>query len=291
MKNRVFIIALILYLVFSPSGRVSAATITDINEHWAQASINKWITAGFISGYPEGSFKPDRKINRAEFVTLVNKAFKKQNVKAQCSFSDVKQSDWFYSAVVSGKAGGYISGYEGDTFRPNKPISRQEAAVIITRLLQLNTDSSNVKMTFKDAINFPSWSITSIKAVIASKIMKGYSDGTFKAEQSITRAEAVEALDRAFTTTMAFQGIKGMVKMNNQPAEGALIKLFAHNNPNIIKDVITTDKNGMYKITAQPGLYNLMITKDGSVGYADNVSVTKGIATLQDFSLVKVTVD
>ena len=291
MKNRFFAITLILYLVFSPSGRVSAATITDINGHWAQSSVNKWITAGFISGYPEGSFKPDRKISRAEFITLVSKSFKKQNLKAQCSFSDVKQSDWFYGVVVSGAAGGYISGYEGNTFRPNKTISRQEAAVIITRILQLNTGSSSVNMTFKDAANFPSWSINSIKAVASDKIMKGYSDGTFKAEQSITRAEAVVSLDRAFTTVMAFQGIKGVVKMNDQPVEGALVKLFASNNPNILKDVITTDKKGMYKITAQPGSYNLMVAKDGSLGYANNISVAKGIATLQDFSLVKVSVD
>ena len=285
------VIALIVYLVISPSSRVSAATITDINGHWAQASINKWITAGFISGYPEGSFKPDHKISRAEFVTLISKAFKKQNLKAKCSFADVKQSDWFYSMVVSGEAGGYISGYEGDTFRPNKPISRQEAAVIITRLLQLNTNSNNVNMGFKDAVKFPSWSITSVKAVVENKIMKGYADGTFKAEQSITRAEAVQALDRAYSTVMAFQGIKGVVKMDDIPVEGALVKLFTRNNPNTIKDVVTTDKNGMYKISAQPGSYNLRIAKDFSVGYADNISVTKDIATLQDFSLVEVTVD
>jgi len=289
LKYSLFIITLILYLVFTPA-KVSAATITDINGHWAQVSINKWISAGFISGYPGGSFKPDRKISRAEFVTLVNKAFKKQGLKAKGSFSDVKQSDWFYSVVVSSKAGGYISGYEGGTFRPNQNISRQEAAVIITRLLQLNTDSSNVNLAFKDANKFPSWSIASIKAVFAGKIMKGYSDGTFKAEQSITRAEAVEALDRAFTNVMAFQGIKGMVKMNNQPVEGALVKLFARNNPSILKDVITTDKNGLYKITAQPGLYNLVVEKDGSLGYANNVVVVKGIATLQDFELVKITI-
>ena len=289
MKCSLFTITLILYLVFSPA-TVSAATITDINGHWAQVSINKWISAGYVSGYPGGSFKPDQKISRAEFVTLVSKAFKKQSLKDQGSFSDVKQSDWFYSVVVSSKAGGYISGYEGGTFRPNQSISRQEAAVIITRLLQLNTDSSDVNLAFKDANKFPSWSITSIKAVVAGKIMKGYADGTFKAEQSITRAETVEALDRAFTNFMAFQGIKGVVKMNNQPVEGALVKLFAKNNPNIIKDVITTDKNGMYKISAQPGTYNLVVDKDGSLGNANNVVVVKGIAALQDFALVKITI-
>ncbi|ACV62850.1 S-layer domain protein [Desulfofarcimen acetoxidans DSM 771] len=288
MKNGLITLAVFICLVFSLSGGVSAATITDVKGHWAEASINKWISAGYVSGYPEGLFKPNQKISRAEFVTLVNKAFKKQNPNSQCKFSDVKQTDWFYPGVLAGVAGGYISGYEGGTFKPGKFISRQEAAVIITRLLQLNNGSN---MNFKDANSIPGWSASGIKAVVANNIMKGYSDGTFKAAQSITRAEAVTALDRAYVSFMAFQGVKGSVKMNNCPVEGALVKLFARNNPSVLKDVSTTDSNGMYKIAAQPGSYNLEVNKDGSLGYAYNISIGKGIATLQDFSLVKVSIN
>ena len=113
--------------------------IKDINGHWAQVHIEKLINDGLINGYPGGHFKPDDKITRAELVTLVNKAFKTKNNDTIYNFSDVNSSDWFYAEVMSAKAAGYISGYPDGTFKPNKVITRQEAAALITTLLNLES--------------------------------------------------------------------------------------------------------------------------------------------------------
>jgi hypothetical protein len=68
---------------------VTAAGITDTTEHWAQVHIEKWISDGLITGYPDGSFNPDNSITRAELVTLVNRAFDIPDNNSTSSFSDV----------------------------------------------------------------------------------------------------------------------------------------------------------------------------------------------------------
>ncbi|NLJ77204.1 MAG: S-layer homology domain-containing protein, partial [Peptococcaceae bacterium] len=51
------------------------ASMPDVNSHWAQASVEKWVDSGLAKGYPDGTFKPDNNITRAEFVALLNRAF------------------------------------------------------------------------------------------------------------------------------------------------------------------------------------------------------------------------
>ena len=76
-------------------------------------------------GLPDGTFKPDNSITRAEFVTLVNKAFN-MTAKAEIDFTDVPAGAWYYGEVAKAKAAGYIGGYPDNTMRPDNPISRQE---------------------------------------------------------------------------------------------------------------------------------------------------------------------
>lgn len=68
---------------------------SDIKGHWAEKQINDWVNKDLAKGYPGGTFKPDNSITRAEFITLVNRAFGFTE-KAQVSFSDVSSKDWFY---------------------------------------------------------------------------------------------------------------------------------------------------------------------------------------------------
>ena len=62
------------------------ASATDVHGHWAQEQIEKWLTDGLIKGYPDGQFKPDQEITRAEFVALVNVPLKNKLKKPQAAF-------------------------------------------------------------------------------------------------------------------------------------------------------------------------------------------------------------
>ncbi|MGI5921584.1 MAG: SwmB domain-containing protein [Syntrophomonadaceae bacterium] len=175
----------------------SIAQPSDIHEHWAQKQITSWLQKGLASGYPDGSFKPDNSITRAEFITLTNRAFSFTE-KADINYSDVEPDNWFAAEIARAQAAGYISGYDDGTMKPNQPISRQETAAIIARICKLDTSSHlNAVNKFKDAGTIPAWSKGSIGAVVAQGYMSGYPDQTYHPEKPISRAEAVVTLDNA----------------------------------------------------------------------------------------------
>ncbi|WCN38115.1 S-layer homology domain-containing protein [Aneurinibacillus uraniidurans] len=174
-------------------GTAAFAQAKDVENHWAKNQITKWVDAGYVTGYEDGTFKPDNSITRAEFIRLVNQSFDFTEV-ATIAYTDVSPSQWFYSEVAKAKAAGYISGYEDGTMKPNDKISRQEAAAIIQRLLNLpGTEASS----FQDGQTIASWAKGAVGSVAANKIMNGYPDGTFKPANDITRAESIVTLDKA----------------------------------------------------------------------------------------------
>jgi hypothetical protein len=195
-SRKAFVWIVALCLIFTSFGSVSAASSSDVKGHWAEATITSWMDKGLVSGYEDGSFRPEAHVSRQEFTAFVNRSFGFVEL-GSIEFTDVTQTDWSYLDISKAKAAGYIAGYADGTFQPTKEISRQEAAVIITNLLGLEKSSSADLYT--DTKNSPGWSKSAIGAVKDHGIMGGYPDGTFRPERSVTRAEAVVLLDRALT--------------------------------------------------------------------------------------------
>ncbi len=167
---------------------------TDIQGHWAQNTINKWVDKGDISGYPDGTFRPNNMITRAEFVVLVNNAMG-YSKSGYAYFSDVPNHYWGKNAIQTGVAAGYISGDGDGTFRPNDPVTRQEAAAMISRILGLKQNDSRA-YRYTDSYAISNWAKGVVGAVSEAGIMAGYPDGSFGPNKVLTRAEAVLALDK-----------------------------------------------------------------------------------------------
>ncbi|RKP46272.1 hypothetical protein D7Z26_24640 [Cohnella endophytica] len=168
---------------------------TDISGHWAESAIRTWLQEGLVSGLPDGSFHPDSKVTRAALVVMINRAFQYTKA-ATSSFSDISSAKWYALDVARAKEAGYMQGDGKDLFRPEASVTREEAAVIIARLLKLDTGSHTESAKFADAKSIANWSRGAISAVVAAGIMKGYGGNVFKAKQPLTRAEAVVILDR-----------------------------------------------------------------------------------------------
>jgi rubrerythrin len=198
-KMSVLVLAVFLFAVFAgfKVPKASAAAVpSDIFGSWAYSQISDLISQGGISGYPDGTFKPDNSVTRAEFISMINKAFH-YNTTAAISFSDVSPGDWFYNDIAKATVAGYISDYPDGTMKPENAISRAEAASIIMKLDKL-TELGAPVVAFKDAASF-SWSKVAIEVVTSAKIMNGYPDSSFKPANNITRGEAVIVLDQALT--------------------------------------------------------------------------------------------
>ncbi|QGU00318.1 hypothetical protein SYNTR_1724 [Candidatus Syntrophocurvum alkaliphilum] len=198
-KNKmlcVFLLFTFLFtIVFESTPNVYANnTLLDIKNHWAKDTIQEMVDGGIVRGYPDGTFKPNNSITRAEFMTLTNRVFNFTE-EGEIQFGDVPEDTWFTEAIKIAYAAGYIGGYPDGTIKPNNTISRQEAAIIITKIKQMKKNTNYIDI-FNDAKDIPSWSKGSVGAVAEAGFMGGYPDGSFKPIEPITRAEALVLLDR-----------------------------------------------------------------------------------------------
>ncbi|HPZ42770.1 MAG TPA: S-layer homology domain-containing protein [Bacillota bacterium] len=210
----------------------------------------------------------------------------------------MKPSDWFYDEVAYAKAAGYISGYPDGTFKPYNAITRQEAAVVIAKLLGLTPESGIAVEPFSDYISIDQWAMSSVDAVAAHGIMHGFPDKTFGPRKNITRAETVVILDRALAyqgdededeiidEIDEFLGIKGTVKINNQPVRGATVRIFVKDSREVLKDTVTGE-DGSFIFEVPEGEYELTAVREKYVGYT-GITVTKaGAADDQEISLAE----
>jgi hypothetical protein len=184
-------------------GAVSAeTTLKDLNGHWAASTISKWIDQGLIKGYEDNTIRPDNPVNRAEFVSMVNRAWGISNDGYSSAFQDVAKDQWYYSDIAAAYNLGYISGSSPETFEPDSTITREQAAVMIAQLLTLEANSENdVLSALADYEQLADWSRPYVETVFAQGILKGYPDKTFRPTRSVTRAEAMVIIDQAVRNT------------------------------------------------------------------------------------------
>ena len=169
--------------------------INDINGHWAKDDIEKFIKLGYAKGYEDNTFRPENQITRAEFITLVNKVFNLTE-KANPKFEDIRSKDWYYEDLRIAVKYGYINGYEDNTFRPNNPITRQEAMKIITTLKNnkdVNLDKIYQYSDFKD---IDCWAKEYVEGAIEAGYIRGDENKLIKPKGNITRAESITMLNR-----------------------------------------------------------------------------------------------
>ena len=193
-RQRVFLVTVLAMVLLVAFVGTAWAQFVDVEEHWAQAAIQRWLERDLVSGYPDGTFRPDSEVTRAEFITFVDRAFELPVRQGYTGFTDVQEGDWYYGHLVAAVQAGIIGGYPDGTFQPGASISRQEAASVLQRLLGL--EETQV-LTFDDSDEIGSWARLAVKAVVSAGIKGGYPDGTFRPEAPITRAETLTVLDRS----------------------------------------------------------------------------------------------
>jgi len=124
------------------------------------------------------------------------------SVEFGCSFTDVNENDWFFADVATAEKAGYISGYPDGTFHPNALITREEAAVILCRLINFDprTHANNIEFTDSDSIS--PWAYGYVNRLVYDNMIIGYSDNTFRPKNPVTRAEAVVLVDNTRLSLM-----------------------------------------------------------------------------------------
>lgn len=116
------------------------AGFNDIDSRvWYADTVGYAVEKGIVSGYPDGSFRPDQAITRAEFSSIASR-FAQLTLEKNLFFTDLPPSHWGYKAVRLAASNGWIFGYPDNTFRPERAITRAEVTSITNRMLNRQAD-------------------------------------------------------------------------------------------------------------------------------------------------------
>jgi hypothetical protein len=227
------LLALLTALAALPTAVAAEGATNDIAGHWAEAVMQKWIDGGSLSGYGDGVYRPDASITRAEFMALVNrmKGYGGESADA-AKYGDVSPDDWYYGAVSSALAAGYITGTGDAEMSPEKFITRQEAMAIMARIERIApADDVSVLAGTNDGESAAAWAKGYVAAAVENGLIGG-SGGGVSPLARITRAETVTLLDRVGSGARVF-GFAGefgpdtgtrTVKSASVTAGGAVLK-------------------------------------------------------------------
>ena len=192
--NKKRVLGLMMAFTMTATSGVYAAEFKDVKDSsWAAASIKRMSEKGYAGGFPDGNFRPGANISRAEFAAIINKinGFTEQE---EVEFSDLSSSHWAYAEIRAAVKAGYAGGFPDGTFKPNLPVTREQAAAILSNIYKFENSAQSV--TIKDLSKASPWAADSVLRVLASGAMGGYEDGTFAPKKPVTRAECIVILDR-----------------------------------------------------------------------------------------------
>lgn len=161
--------------------------------NWAYSAVKSLSLQGIISGNGEGYFYPNKEITRAEAAKMLSEAFGLKPTGTS-TYTDVATSHWAYNYIVAATEAKFFTGYEGNLFKPNQKITREEIASILSRAFSLEMVGETVP--FSD-VKEGHWAYGDIQKLIANKITSGYPDKTFKGSNEAIRAEFSQLLYKA----------------------------------------------------------------------------------------------
>lgn len=156
--------------------------------HWAHTYVGKALYRKLVSGYPDGTFRPDEKMTRAEFATLLwNMEGKPSTTKSE-PFRDVAPSDWYCKAVTWAYSMGYVSGTSEHEFSPDDYITREQAVTILYRYADTPGTSYNL-MPFSDRGKISSYALGAMSWAVGAGVITGVDSTHIAPQDHATRAQ------------------------------------------------------------------------------------------------------
>lgn len=167
---------------------------------WAKASIKELAGKGIVNGRSANTFDPSANVTREEFLKMLVLALEITTDKTSAStFTDVKASEWYAEYVNTAFNKKIVNGVSGDKFGIGTSIKREDAAVIAYRALDslaLLNQEVEYECEFTDKDGISEYAYTAIAFMENNQLINGYEDGSFKAQGTITRAEAAVLIKR-----------------------------------------------------------------------------------------------
>ncbi|MCL6479991.1 MAG: S-layer homology domain-containing protein [Peptococcaceae bacterium] len=192
-KLKLFALAAMLILVAALPA--VATTPSDISGHWGAQYINQAVSSGIVKGYPDGTFKPENSITRAEFVTMLARVPESGTTVVYGAtdvqgFSDAK-GHWAAPYLAWAVKEGVLKGFENNTLRPDDTVTREQVAAILGR--KTPDAPKALDLPYADGFRISAWALDGVGILYQAGVMRGDERG-FRSQDKLTRAEAAKVL-------------------------------------------------------------------------------------------------
>lgn len=196
-------------------GAVTPVPIVPPVPSWSDVSGTDWyyhcavglFGKGIIQGYPDGTFRPNAPVARAEFSKMLALALGYHPaIDQSLPFADVPATSWYAPYVGPAYRNGITKGMSPTTFDPDGTLTREQALVMVARLLPASVTPKPLSQ-FTDSAQIDAWALPQAERGLAKGLVQGYPDGTFRPKGEVTRAEAVEIICHLLQTTHADEAV------------------------------------------------------------------------------------
>lgn len=178
----------------------NSAPFEDVpTDYWAVSAIKYMVSKNIISGYPDGTFKPDKIVTRAEYAKMLALSLNLDVSKGRDIYTDVPSSHWAYKYITAVTDAKLMKGYGHGKFGPNDTVKKEEIITTIVRLKHwemINPETGTFPDVPKKYWAYP-YIETAVKNGLIRKIDRGLTDGKFHIKVGATRAQTAELLYRA----------------------------------------------------------------------------------------------
>ena len=171
------------------------------DDYWAKPYIDALSSRGLITGFEDGSFKPDAEITRAQTANIVSRTFDLTADKENLEFSDVSSDYWARESIGEVVRGGFMTGFPDETFDPGAPVTRTQALTTLVTGLGVETPT-NIQASldrYTDANKIPNWANEKVAAATAGSLVVNY--------PGIAELSPTEPTTRAELSAMIYQAL------------------------------------------------------------------------------------
>lgn len=263
---------------------MSDRLFSDIDSHWAKACIYRLAKQGLIIGYPNGQFRPDAPMTRAEFAALMYWVFPEAvPTQEQQAFTDIPPDHWARKTVDWVAQRGLFAGFPDRTFQPDRPLTRLQVLLVLTKGLKYASPpqaDALVKLYFDDAGQVPSYGKGAIASGILHRLIVNHPNvRQLHPNQSATRSQIAAMLCQAlgFTDVVPQDYVPWSSRLR-QWDETTMSQTVLKANATLVKDIQTR----LHAFKLYPGGTALNGKYDASTAAAltEFATVTTGTTTL-----------
>lgn len=184
------------------SPNLSLPSFTDIQNHWAAEFIRRLSNLNLVSGFADGSFKPDQLLTRSQYAALVVKVFNPTPIRPATQFTDVSADFWASTVISQAYRGGFLSGFPDQTFRPEENLRRIDLIVSLVNGLSIPDAEAKFLEKYEDRDRIPAYAKAAVAAATQAGLVVNYPNvSRLEPTEEARRADAIAFIYQALTRT------------------------------------------------------------------------------------------